>query len=478
VIALTAVAGLGAAADDLRLLDAAKRRDAAAVQALLKQRVDVNVTQPDGATALHWAAHWDDVPTAESLIRAGAHVNTTNQYNVTPLALACTNGSAVMVDLLLKAGASPNAALPSGETQLMTAARSGTTRVVAALLSKDADVNARENVGAQTALMWAAIEGHTDVARTLLEWGADVHARSKAGSTALVLAARNGDAPTSQVLLNAGADINETGAMGFTALMVATMRGHLAHAGFLLDHGANSNLGPGFTPLDWAAGEWPTELTDVTNGIIPDDTEWSPLGGLRGQLQLDMVKLLLGHGADPNDRPKGEPRYGDGVGERNGPVAEATPYLLAATSGNGAVMRLLAAAGADPKATTTKNDTALILAASNIRSTEYKGSEENYVDAVKTALDLGADINAPNAGGDTPLHIATARDSLALAKFLVEGGANVNVKNKNGWTPLTVAEGVSTNNFMANPSIIQLLRNAGAEPTPPGTDRAGSRGRR
>ena len=50
-----------AAAADLRLVDAVKRQDRAAVRTLLKQNADVKATQPDGATALHWAAHWDDL---------------------------------------------------------------------------------------------------------------------------------------------------------------------------------------------------------------------------------------------------------------------------------------------------------------------------------------------------------------------------------------------------------------------------------
>ena len=69
---------------------------------------DVNVSQADGATALMWAAHWDDLRTADLLIRAGANVNAANDLGVTALSLACTNGSAVMVERLLKAGADWN----------------------------------------------------------------------------------------------------------------------------------------------------------------------------------------------------------------------------------------------------------------------------------------------------------------------------------------------------------------------------------
>ncbi len=58
----------------------------------------MNAAQPDGATAVAWAAHWDDLEIADLLIRAGADVNTPNDLRVTPLMLASTNGSAAMVD--------------------------------------------------------------------------------------------------------------------------------------------------------------------------------------------------------------------------------------------------------------------------------------------------------------------------------------------------------------------------------------------
>src|ERR1700704_1802377 len=90
-----------AAAGDPRLLDAVKSRNAEAVQALLKQHVDVNTPQGDGATALHWAVHFDDLHTTDLLIRAGARVNVANDTGVTPLFLACTNRNAAMVEKLV-----------------------------------------------------------------------------------------------------------------------------------------------------------------------------------------------------------------------------------------------------------------------------------------------------------------------------------------------------------------------------------------
>ena len=89
--------------------DAVKRQDPIAVQTLLDDGADVNAPQGDGATALHWAAYWDELTTARLLMAAGATVATTNALGVTPLWLACNNGSAAMVGALLDAGADANA---------------------------------------------------------------------------------------------------------------------------------------------------------------------------------------------------------------------------------------------------------------------------------------------------------------------------------------------------------------------------------
>src|SRR5262245_10753158 len=98
--ALLSASVFAAEPGDMRLLNAARRNDAKAVQALIGQKVDVNLRQPDGATALHWAVHWDDLAMADALIRAGAAVNVAEEGGVTPLTLACTNGSAAIANRL------------------------------------------------------------------------------------------------------------------------------------------------------------------------------------------------------------------------------------------------------------------------------------------------------------------------------------------------------------------------------------------
>ena len=103
------------------LVDAVKSGDKAAILALLDAHADVNAPEPDGTTALAWAARLDDLEVADRLLRARANVHTANRYGITPLYLACVNGSPAMIEKLLQAGADANAVWTEGETPLMTA---------------------------------------------------------------------------------------------------------------------------------------------------------------------------------------------------------------------------------------------------------------------------------------------------------------------------------------------------------------------
>ncbi len=471
-------AGPPAANSDRQLVEAAKKQDRDAVQALLKQRVDVNTPQADGATALHWAAHWDDLDTADLLIRAGANVGAANDYGVTPLSLACMNGNAAMVVLLLKAGADPNLARSTGETPLMTAARTGNVDAVNALIARGADVHAKEPGADQTALMWAVSEKHTEVVRALIDRGADVHTRSKSGFTPMLFAARAGDLGAARTLLAAGGNVNDTAPDGGSALLVATVRGHIAVATFLLEHGADPNAnGAGYTALHWAAGTWETELTGP-NGIVtqPDD-EWGSLAGLQTG-KLELVQSLLAHGANPNAQlAKTPPRVGYsqlpvehrlvGVNVYGG----ATPFLLAAMAGDVSIMRVLAAGGADPRLATMDKTTALMVAAGLGRyMAESRVREDNALQAVKLALDLGGDVNSTNEAGNTALHGAAYTKSNAIVQFLVDNGAAVNVMNKRGQTPLMIADSIRAGSatVTSRTETGDLLRRLGAEATTPG----------
>src|SRR5579872_1270975 len=77
-----------------QIADAVEHRDSEALHSLLKQKTNVNATQPDGTTALQWAAHWNDLETVNLLLRAGADPKIANRYGATPLSEAATQGNA------------------------------------------------------------------------------------------------------------------------------------------------------------------------------------------------------------------------------------------------------------------------------------------------------------------------------------------------------------------------------------------------
>jgi uncharacterized protein len=485
------------AGSDTRLIDAVRRVDPAAVQRLLDQSVDVNATQPDGATALHWAAHRDELAIADLLIRAGAKVDAADEDGVTPLGLACLNASPAMVERLLKAGANPNA---GRESPVLSAARSGNVEVMKLLLAHGGDANAKEPRRGQTALMWAAAEKHAAVAGVLIDHGADVKAktvpvRSASGGrggglgrggmgggsngangfTPLLFAVRAGDFQSVRLLANVGADVNDVSADGLSALVLATLRAQVDIALFLLEKGADANLaGAGFTALHWASGSWETELT-VTS-ITPDreGEEWRTVAGLR-ERRIDLVKALLEHGADPNARIRRPPQR---VGSSKNPglpeLVGATPFIVAAVAGAADVMRVLADHGADVHARTSSNGTPLMAAAGLGRAIgEVLVPESDNLAAAKLLVELGAvDVNAVDTLGNSALHYAAFMRRDSIVQLLAERGARLDLPNLYGETPLFLAEVViqfagGGRTETGPTSTGTLLRKLGAQPAKP-----------
>ncbi|NOT27202.1 MAG: hypothetical protein HOP16_13985 [Acidobacteria bacterium] len=365
---LAGVSAVTGATGDLRVLEAVKQRNHESIRSLLKRRVDVNARQPDGATALHWAAHLDDLVAADLLIQGGADAKAANEYGITPLSLACTNASPAMVARLLKGGADPNAVRPTGETVLMTCARGGSVDAVKSLLSSGADIHARENESGQTALMWAVSQRHPAAAQALVAAGANVHARSKGGYTPLLFAARSGDIESAGILLAAGAKVddgipappapraanapagNTTVPAGLTTpLLVAAAGGHERLSIYLLEKGANPNA--------WDGGSAALHYA-MLHGFANATPRANYVAFLFRPNMGALVKALLDRGADPNVRFV---RSVMGNGFRN--AAGATPFFLATSTKDAALMRLLVSHGADPLLNTNNNVTPLMAVA-------------------------------------------------------------------------------------------------------------------
>jgi len=498
IVALSSLLSIGAAGPVVPLVQAVKQADKVAVRAMLQQpQIDVNLSEPDGMAALHWAAYLDDLETADLLIRAGANVKAANRYGVTPLLLASANGNATLIEQLLKAGADPNTARPEGETALMAAAGNGNVAAVKSLLAHGADVTAKEASKGQTALMWAAAQSHASAAQVLIESGADVRARSTGNFTPLLFAVRAGAADVVRVLLAAGADVNETvqgaafstGVAGPTedstsVLGLAIINGRFDIAVLLLENGANPNV--------------PDSRGSVLHALAwmrrPGSGGGPPPPQPKGD-SLDLAKALLARGANPNariawkeipfDRDDGEAKSPPNiaVGRDYLTTVGASPFFLAAKNGDVALMRVLAANGADPRLPTVQNVTPFMAAAGlgywdGESSGPLNGTPESErLEAVKLALELSAEnVNGvadfgefPIEGdgekllfaypdnlehlpgnavadvrwtGSTALHGAAIMDQLSIIEFLVEKGARLDARNKLGWTPLMVSQGM------------------------------------
>jgi len=454
---LVATLGLSVIADaqsDTRLVVAMKKQDATAVKALLKQRADVNAADVDGTTALQWAAHWNDVDTVKALLAAGAKANAASRYGVTPLHEAASIGSAPIVNALLRAGAAADPTYGEGETPLMLAARSGNLEAVKLLVEAGANVNAAEKFRGQTALMLAAVENHAEIVQALVNAGAQVNARTaeytfqnltggaggiihdrpQGSLTALILAARQGSIEAAGRLIAADADLNASEPQyGFTALQTAIFNGHYALAQQLLEKGANPNDGSLYIVMEMR------NLATYSNRPNPADSE-------RGVSHLDVSKLLLDKGADPNAvyLKTIPPRQAQG---NINVVAGATPLYRAVRAIDLAGAQLLLDRGANPSLAIKDGSTPMMAAAG--LGAPRGGDEEvteasdrnDPIDVMKALIAKGANVNAANDAGMTPLHYAAQRGSDRIVEFLASQGARFDLKNKQGRTPSELARG-------------------------------------
>ena len=536
------VAGARVMAQAPSVLEAARQGDVETVRTLLKQGADVNIAEGDGMTPLHWAARRGDAELVQMLVYAGANVRATTRLGAyTPLMMAAQAGYAPVVAALIAGGSDVNATSTTGTTPLMFAAQSGDTRTVTMLIESGSKVDARETAMEQTPLMFAAAHNRIDVVKLLLARGADAAATSKVvdltrlsspeeeffrqraaqqpqpagprppdvagltrqfrynelvgtsgGFAPLHFAARQGYMEVVQALVDGGADVNQLNPGDDSSpMLVALINGHFDVAKYLLDNGADPNVmaDNGVTPLYAVLNvQW------APKALYPQPQAYRQ----QRHTYLDMLKLLLDKGANPNARLKRKVWYSGynfdlaGVDEIG-----ATPFWRAAYGGDIEAMKLLLAHGADATIPTIKpagrprtgdgdrfnvadvsglppvpvggpavtplQAAAGVGYAEGFAANSHRYAPSGLLAAVKFLVEeTGADVNAADHEGNTALHHAAARGDVEMIQYLVSKGADVMRVNREGQTTADMANG-PVQRTQPFPEALKLLESLGAK---------------
>jgi uncharacterized protein len=420
------------------IADAVMQKDPARLKRLLATKVDVNSAQPDGTTALHWAAYHGDSQAAAALIASGANPSARTDTGVTPLSLACEAGNAAIVEQLLKAGADANQTLGNGETPLMMAARTGSVPVLKVLLDHGAHINERERLRGTTALMWAAANSNTAAVRLLVSRGAAINIRS--GTTQpgrLPYLAPPGRERIQEFIDGTGlrgaavdapdtkapgqADTPETRAAAKRRLEEEQSAAKSALARF--EKPAKYAQKPtrqwgGLTPLLFAAREGDLETAKAlleagAKVNLTSEYGWTALLVATQNRYYQLGAYLLDHGADPNIANDGgwTPLYiaTDNRNIEGGDYPTRKPDM-----DHLEYIKHLLAAGAKP----------------NLR---MRSSTETRTVFTNQWL---------NEEGATPFLRAAQSGDLVLMKLLLEHGADPTIATDHKVTPLMVASGI------------------------------------
>ncbi len=497
---------------------AARSGSVAVVEALLKAGAEVNArTSTTGVTPLHLAAEAGSAGVIAALVDHKADINAKEaEWGQTPLMFAAAQNRVDAIKALLAHGADPKITSKTVDV----AHELALDRAALALQKKILDTTVPKGEQPTASQMQAAIHA----ARELLASGkippkdpapADESLRPgfdpeeinppvafKGGLTALLHAARQGNLPAVKALVDGGAPIDQQGAgEGETPLLIAAINGEFDTAMFLVDRGANPNIAStadGVTAL-WAAIN--TEWQPRTRYPQPEEMEQ------QHATYLDLVKALLEHGADPNTRIKSHPWYlvYSGCGNRNCGLADtsgSTAFWRAAYGTDLAAMKLLVAYGADPNIPTIapqrpvrrgvggapgQDGTAANIAkpeppipyggpgawplhaaagleyGEGFAGNAHRHAPGGWMPAVKYLVEeLGADVNARDNDGYTPLHHAAARGDNEMILYLVSKGADVTAVARSGQTVADMANG-PVQRVSPFPETVALLEKLGSK---------------
>ena len=410
----------------------------------------------DGSTPLQWAVYEGDVAEARRLLDDGADVSLANNYGATAMGLAAEVGDTDMLKLLLEAGADADSPNADGQTALLAVARTGNVEAAQLLLDYGATVDAREQWGGQTALMWASARRHPRMIEFLISHGADINARSldrdyqrhvtaegrpknmdSGGLTPLLYAARENCMACVEVLLENGADIDLPDPGGVSPLLVAVMNANWDLARQLILAGADVNQWDiyGETPLFAVVG-----LHSQING---GRASIDPLNETDG---MTILRMLLDHGVNPNMQLFFRPANVRGSTNTRG----STPLIRAANNADLEVVELLLEHGADANLHMADRQTAITAVLAG------RASEAQTLELIRVLYDAGTDVNVTalvnhreEVRGGTALHYAVRKRYKDVIGELASYGIDMNARDQDGLTALDYTKSRGFMPFMA-----------------------------
>ncbi len=424
--------------------------DVEMAELLIGAGANVAAANRQGVTALQLAALNGSAPMLDRLLKAGADPNAAlTPHRDTALMLAARTGKVEALSLLLETGAGDNDKETwGGTTALMWAVAERHPAAVELLIERGADVNARSNF--VPAANGRGFEGRTPVTAPA---GQQVEEFASGWMTPLMFAAREGDVDSARLLLDAGADVNALAGDGKNALGVAIFNGSYDVASFLIDRKADVNQADTqrFTPLFWAVDRRNMETAPNFPWMVTTDP-------------FPLVAKLLEAGADPNALVNNTPRARMRAGSPR--IVFATALMRAAFSGDLELVKLLLSHGADPKVVSSDGETMVAAAAGLgfIQGYSKGRTEAERLEVVKLFVELGADVNQADNYGITPLMVAGNMGDTAIIQFLVDRGADLGAydlgkKNDGAFgasveplMPVDYAIGVGT--FVPNNAVI------------------------
>jgi len=368
-----------------------------------------------------------------------------------------------MVGLLIDRGANIDATNQDGWTPLRYAIFHDKKEVVEALIARGADVNIKAKKG-ETPLFFAMERGKQDIALLLIDAGADIYAKADRGETLLHRAALLGQCEVAKALLDRGFDANTLRGYGWTPLHRAVRSyslkdSHVEMVKLLVAHGAAIDTKDvnGSTPLNIATEMIMISLREepplyrIVKFLISEGADinsktgegWTALHWAVGTAQKDIMEMLIAKGAEIDST------------DRNG----NTPLHWAVNKNREWKERFIELT-AEINAMTAETDAARIESLKQGGILQSTKAAEITKEMAKLLIAEGADVNAKNGYGNTPLIEAAKGAVPEIVMFLVAAGADVNAKNNHGVTPFVNA----AENGQAD--ILEFLSSTAAQKKP------------